>query len=313
MKYDFKVKIYADKSGEEYIIKDNNSIVVGRFCISESKTLSKRYDIKLNFYRQNNYELLIDTLTLILKAAFKNNNVFKVNIRISEEISVSAFLNLGFTLEGVFSANEYYNGEYFDELSFGITRTEYIKQNKNSIIELKGRNVTLRNLKPADSEDLLEYYKKNKNYLAPFEPVRDSSFYKLETQRNLLNESYKQLLNGTTIDMGIFKDDKLIGKIKLSNIIYGSLKSGVLGYSLDEDEQGKGYMRESVSIFLKYVFNECNLHRVEASVLVDNIRSRKVLEHMGFKLVGINEKYLLVNGKWQDHATYYIIKDHFNK
>lgn len=313
MKYDFKVKIYTDKSGEEYIIKDNNSIIVGRFCIWEPKVLSKRYDIKLNFYRQNNYELLIDALTLILKAAFKNNNVFKVNIRISEEINVSAFLNLGFTLEGVFGANEYYNGEYFDELSFGITRTEYIKQNKNFIIELKGRNVTLRNLTPADSEDLLEYYKKNKNYLAPFEPVRDSSFYRLETQRNLLNESYKQFLNGTTIDMGVFKDDKLIGKVKLSNIIYGSLKSGVLGYSLDEDEQGKGYMRESVSIFLKYVFNECNLHRVEASALVDNIRSRKVLEHIGFKLVGINEKYLLVNGKWHDHATYYIIKDHFNE
>lgn len=311
MKHDYKVKIQADKSGEEYIIKDNDNIIIGRFNICELNALNKRCDIKLNFYRQNSYELLMDTLTLILDAAFKINNVFKVNIRVSEDVNVNAFLNLGCTLEGILSKNEYYNGEYFDELSFGITRTEYIKQKKCPIIELKGKNVVLRNLTSAYAEELQRYYVKNKNYLAPFEPARDLSFYTLETQRNLLNESYKQFLNGSNIDLGIFKDEKLIGKIKLSNIIYGSLKSGVLGYSLDEDEQGKGYMKESVSIFLEFLFNECNLHRVEASALVDNKKSRKVLECVGFKLVGINEKYLLVNGKWQDHATYYIIKDNF--
>ena len=313
MKDDFKVKIYADKSGEEYIIKDNNNIVIGRFNISELSNFSKRCDIKLKFYRQNNYELLIDSLKLILQAAFKNNSVFKVNIKTSENINVDVFLNLGFTLEGILSKNEYYNGEYFDELCFGMTRAEYVKQKKFPSIELKEKNITLRNLTPADAEELLKYYKKNKNYLAPFEPCRDLNFYTLETQRKLLNESYKQFLNGSNIDLGIFSDERLIGKIKLSNIIYGSLRSGILGYSLDEDEQGKGYMRACVSIFLEYIFKEYNLHRVEASVLVDNERSKKVLEYVGFKLVGINPKYLLVNGKWQDHATYCIIKDEFIK
>lgn len=313
MKSSFKVKIQADKSGQEYIIKDNNDIVIGRFNILESKVSSKKYDIKLNFYRPNNYELLNDTLILILNAAFKNNSVFKVNIQVLEDINASAFLNLGFILEGVFSKNEYYSGEYFDELSFGITRTEYTKQKNCPLIELKGNDIVLKNLTSADAEDLLEYFERNKNYLAPFEPIRDSSFYTLEAQRSLLNESYKQFLNGTSLELGIFKNEKLIGKIKLSNIIYGSLKSGILGYSLDKDEQGKGYMKECVNIFLTYLFNEYNLHRVEASALVDNKRSRNVLEYVGFKLVGINEKYLLINGKWQDHATYYIIKDDFIK
>ena len=114
--------------------------------------------------------------------------------------------------------------------------------------------------------------------------------------------------------MGIFKEDKLIGKIKLSNIVYGSLKSGILGYSIDKEEQGHGYMRESVNLFLKYIFEECDLHRVEASAMVDNIKSRNVLSGCGFKLVGVNEKYLLINGRWKDHATYYLIKeDFFNK
>ena len=312
MKNDLKVKISVDKSShQEYIIKDRNDIIIGRFNMLELNIPSKRCNVKLNFYRESSYELLCDSLKQILKAIFKNNSIFKVNIQVLENINVNAFLNSGFTLEGVLSQNEYYKGEYLDELSFGITRIEYSKHKNYPMIELQGKNIVLRNLTPGDAGDLLQYYKKNKKHLAPFEPSRDLSFYTLESQINLLNESYKQLLNGTNIELGIFKNDKLIGKLKLSNIVYGSLKSGVLGYSIDEDEQGKGYMKESVKLFLDYAFNECELHRVEASALVNNDKSRRVLESVGFKLVGINEKYLLVNGKWQDHATYYIIKDNY--
>jgi len=30
-------------------------------------------------------------------------------------------------------------------------------------------------------------------------------------------------------------------------------------------------------------------------------------------MLGVNEKYLLINGKWKDHATYYILKEDFEK
>lgn len=309
------VKIEANKlNPNEYVVNDAGGIVVGRVNILDFNTTSRRCDLKLNFYRGNKYVLLKDTLTILLRTIFKENKIFKINIRVGEDINFNAFLELGFMLEGVLSQNEYSKGEYVDELSFGITRNEYNCNEKFSVIELQGKNVTLRNFTPGDADNLLEYYKKNKEYLAPFEPARDSNFYTLENQVSLLNESYKQLLNGTSIDMGIFKEDKLIGKIKLSNIVYGSLKSGILGYSIDKEEQGHGYMRESVNLFLKYIFEECDLHRVEASAMVDNIKSRNVLSGCGFKLVGVNEKYLLINGRWKDHATYYLIKeDFFNK
>ena len=315
MKSNLKVKIQLDKPFEEkYIIKDNNNIIIGRFNILELNDSSKRCEIRLNFYRDDNYELLYDTLNLILKATFNNNQVYKVNIRAIENINVNAFLNSGFTLEGVLSQNEYYKGEYLDEFIFGITRMEYSKQKTYPIIELQGRNLVLRNLTPGNADQILHYYNKNRSYLAPFEPDRNASFYTLEGQRDSLIESYKQFLNGTSIELGIFNNNNnFIGKIKLSNIVYGSLKSGVLGYSIDEDQQGKGYMKESVYLLLEYAFDECGLHRVEASALINNYKSRKVLESVGFKLSGINEKYLLVNGKWQDHVTYYIIKDEFKK
>lgn len=314
MESDLSVKIQSDKSSEtEYLIKDKSDIIVGRFITSEVNNKSKTCDINLKFYREYDYDLLSDALTLILKATFKDSNIFKVNIRVVETIDFNAFIDLGFTLEGIFSQNQYLKGEYFDELSFGINRKEYNLMSKYSLVKLEGENVTLKNLTAGNAEELLEYYKKNKKHLGPFEPTKDSSFYTIENQRKILNNNYREFLNGATIELGIFKEDKLIGKIKLSRILYGSFKNGMLGYSIDEDEQGKGYMKESVNLFLKYAFDECELHRIEASALVNNKKSIGVLTGCGFKMTGINEKYLLINGKWMDHVTYYILKEEFEK
>lgn len=312
MKINSGVKIHGDKLSEsEYIIKDHDNINIGRFSIIDLNKLSKRCDIKLHFYKEDEYVLLKDSLSLILKAVFKDMNIFKVNVRVCEFINVKSFLDLGFTLEGIFSQNEYYNGEYVDEMSFGITSEEYSQSERYHLIEIQGDNVYLRNLNPGDAQELAGYYIKNKKHLEPFEPTRDNSFYTVEGQMDILNESYKQLLNGTSIDLGIFKDGKLIGKVKLSNIVYGSLKSGILGYSIDKDEQGKGYMKESVNLITNYAFEECNLHRLEASTLLGNERSKNVLLSCGFKLLGMNKKYLLIDGKWNDHNTYYILKEDF--
>ena len=110
------------------------------------------------------------------------------------------------------------------------------------------------------------------------------------------------------MDFGIFKNNKLIGKIKISNIVYGIFKNGIIGYSIDKDECGKGYMKESLNAIVDYSFQELGLHRLEASALLDNERSRRVLISCGFKELGINENYLFINGKWRDHITYYKIK-----
>ncbi|NFI95214.1 GNAT family N-acetyltransferase [Clostridium botulinum] len=312
MECNLKIKIEASKlSKNEYIIKDKSDITVGRFCIIEIADSSKKCDIKLSFYKICKYELLKEALIMILRAVFKDLNIFKVNIRAVEGIEVNSFFDLGFTLEGVFSNNEYYNGEFLDELSFGITRTEYNHKIKPSFIELKGENIVLRNLTPGNAKNLLDYYIRNKEYLAPFEPNRDSNFYTLDGQRDLLNESYRQFLNGNAIEVGIFKKSNFIGKIKVSSIVYGSFKNGIIGYSIDKLEQGHGYMKEAVNLFIDYLFTEGDLHRVEASALLENEKSKGVLKGCRFNELGINKKYLFINGQWKDHVTYYITKDEF--
>lgn len=292
---------------DDYIIKDKNNIVIGRFTITELDKENKKCNIKLKFYREDNYELLKTTLDTILKAIFKNNNTFKANFIVSEKINIKAFLDSGFTLEAIFTDNIFTKGTFYDELSFGINRNEYSNQGRSNIVELKGKNVLIRNFTPDDAEELLQYYIRNEEHLRLFEPLRDSSFYTYETQKEILLESYRHLMTGVGSDLGIYIDGKLIGKAKISSIVYGVFKSGILGYSIDKDYEGKGYMKEAIYLVLDYAKEYLELHRIEASVLTTNERSRGVLLACDFEEVGVNKKYLYINGKWRDHITFYKI------
>lgn len=291
----------------DYKIKDRTNIFIGRFTIVELDKDNKRCNIKLKFFKENKQVLLRETILCILRTIFKDGTIYKANILVDENIDYKVFLDLGFTLEGIFTENIFTNGVFLDELSFGINRSEFNSKQRNYIVNLKGKRITLRSFTPDCAEELLDYYIRNKEHLSYYEPTRENSFYTIETQRDILLESYKNLMNGTGIDLGIYKDNKLIGKIKISNIVYGVFKSGIVGYSLDKDFQGEGYMTEALTLVLKYAETELELHRIEASVLIDNDRSRSVLMKCGFKEIGLNEKYLFINGYWRDHITFYRI------
>lgn len=302
-----KVSIMKNPNNtEEYVIRDKNKINAGRFEIIDLDTENKKCSVKLKFYRNDNYELLKEALILILKAIFKDININKVNIYVADTIMVSPFLDLGFTLEGVFFNNIYSQGNYQNEIAMGITRIDYNTRQRLDFVELNSKNIQVKLLTLENSQELLDYFIRNKEHLRPFEPMRDNSFYTLEVQRNIISDGYRQFLNGTGADLGIFKDGKLIGKIKISNIVTGIFKSGIIGYSIDKDEQGNGYMKEAVNLVVKYAFEELQLHRLEASALVENIKSQRVLTSCGFEELGVNKNYLFINGKWRDHKTYYI-------
>lgn len=295
-------------SKTDYLIKDSTGITIGRFSILELNCNEQRSTIRLKFYRDNK-NLLEEALEIISKVIFNKKDIFKLIVFVSENINVAAFLNNGFILEGILANNTLSNGVNKDELLFGIDKQNFKDSMKMIDLELIGRKITLKNFNPAYANEMLNYYVDNKEHLQEVEPTRDVGFYNVDTQRNILAENYKQYMNGTTLDMGIFKDNTLIGKIKLSNIVYGVFKSAFVGYSIDKDNQGRGYMKEALSLVLDYAFNNMGLHRIEASTLLDNEKSKGVLKSCGFKELGINYNYLFINGQWKDHVTFYKIID----
>ncbi|MBW9159537.1 GNAT family N-acetyltransferase [Clostridium tagluense] len=298
-------------NGREYVIKDNAYIILGRIFIIELDKQNKFCQFRLKFHRNNNesYEYLKDTLNLMLKILFKNMGINKVNVIAHETINISAFTDLGFELEGIITDSVVNKSEYQSELMFGISSFDFNRSLIEKGLEIKRINIKIRALTPGDAEDVLDYYLRNREFLRRFEPSRDEGFYTIDSQKRTLTESYKQFLRGTGVNLGIYSSNKLIGKIRISNIVMGVFKNAFIGYSLDENEQGKGYMKEAVKLVVEYAFEELELHRIEATTLIDNEKSQRVLINSGFKELGISEKYLYINGEWRDHMVFYKVKD----
>ncbi|MCB2357264.1 GNAT family N-acetyltransferase [Clostridium estertheticum] len=306
------VNLEALKGNErEYIIKDNNYIILGRIFIVELDKENKFCQFRIKFHKHTNgsYEYLKDTLNLMLNILFKNMGINKVNIIADENINVSAFTDLGFELEGIITDSVVNKSDYQSEVMFGINAFRFNKNLIRRDLDIKGRNISIRALTPGDAQEVLGFHLRNRKYLSCFEPVRDETFYTLDNQKRTLTEGYKQFLNGSGVNFGIYKAKKLIGKIRISNIVIGVFKNAFIGYSMDEEEQNKGYMKEAVKLAVTYAFEELELHRVEASTLINNEKSQRVLKNCGFKELGISEKYLYINGEWRDHMVFYKVKN----
>lgn len=172
----------------------------------------------------------------------------------------------------------------------------------------KGIYISPLELKEANS--LLELRLKNRVAHNPFEPKRDDYFYTLAGQQQIINQRLEDAKQDRAYMFGIYLlDGQLIGQITLSNVSRGVAQYADLGYLMDHEMQGNGYMTAAVDLVLGYAFRALGLHRVQAATLLHNEASRRVLEKSGFKPEGIARQYLKINGQWQDHQTYAILTD----
>lgn len=290
----------------EYLIKDIEGITIGRVFIIDND--NKNAILKIRWYKKsdNIYGQVDQVLDVLLKNLIYTKDFCKVSIIVDQDLDCSAIIEKGFELEGVLKDSIYLKkNEYKSQFIFGITEQEYKKSHIKNKFCIKGHRIELRILTPSDSEQVLDYCIRNKKHLEYYEPSREERYYTLEVQKSYLIESYKAYLNGREVSFGIFKKGQLIGKLRITNIILGVLKSCNVGYSIDQREQGHGYMKEALNLALEYISDVLDLHRVEASTLLDNDKSQAVLKSCGFKELGINERYIYVNGEWRDHKIFY--------
>lgn len=297
----------ATDEANKYIIRDSSGIIVGRFIILDLDHENKGVIIKLKFYKSGRdaNKTLQDALKLMLNNLIKSKGLHKVNIICDEKISLTPFTNLGFQLEGYISDSIITKFKYEGSLLFGIVEEEFYNNSYKKELAIQGNKISIRVLNSDDASDLLEYYTRNKDFLSKFEPHRDEEFYTVEVQKQSLIENYKEFIKGEGAHFGIYKEEKMIGRIRIYNIVHGVFKSAFIGYSMDEQYQGNGYMKEAVSLVVTYAYEELGLHRIEATTLVDNEKSQRVLKACGFNELGICKEYLHINGKWRDHVIFY--------
>jgi ribosomal-protein-alanine N-acetyltransferase len=154
--------------------------------------------------------------------------------------------------------------------------------------------------------NVIEFYQRNELHLAPWDPPKPANFLTEEFQRKRLRQAVADFEAGTAMLWWLYlqgKPNVLVGSIGLSAIARGPFQNALLGYALEGDLQGQGLMQEGLSAVIAHAFSEeINLHRIQANVRPDNLRSLRVLERLGFEREGFARDYLYIQDKWHDHV-----------
>jgi ribosomal-protein-alanine N-acetyltransferase len=178
----------------------------------------------------------------------------------------------------------------------------------SSGMRLYGRRVVLRPLTPADFTQWSEVRLRNQGWLLPWEPSRPPSAAAPTRSRDAFGSRCaardRERQSGSAYGFGVFVDNAVAGEINLNNVIRGALQSGTVGYWIDRDRAGHGYIAEGVVVLCRFAFEELNLHRLEICIVPRNTNSRRVMEKLAVREEGIAQRYLEINGVWEDHIRY---------
>jgi len=175
--------------------------------------------------------------------------------------------------------------------------------NHSSQILLETPRLILRTPVKSDSDQLKSFEERNIFHFSPWKSTIPSP--KIECEAQL--EKWKQELEeGRSTRFILFlrenPDGEIIGFCNFTQIFRGPFQACYLGYHIDAAHEKKGFMSEAVRRTIRYMFEEQNLHRIMANYMPSNQRSAQLLQKLGFKIEGVAEKYLLVNGLWEDHV-----------
>ncbi len=183
--------------------------------------------------------------------------------------------------------------------------------------QLQGRRVMLRPLTSSDYRAWSEVRRRNGEWLTAWEPKRQPHQADPSTDRSTFAsrciQRDRDRAAGTAFQFGLFVDGQVVGEINLNNVIRGAMQSATIGYWIDRDRAGHAYVSEGVVLLFQYSFEQLGLHRVEICIVPRNHRSRRVVEKLGIRDEGVAERYLEINGAWEDHVRYGFTAEEWNQ
>lgn len=172
--------------------------------------------------------------------------------------------------------------------------------------ELETDRLILRRIRPADADAIM----------AIFGDDAVTAFYDLETlhgmdeARELVEYFAESYFSERQIRWGIVRkqDDQLVGTC---GFVALHQHRGEIGYDLARAYWRQGYMSEALEALLELGFDEMELNRIEALVMMDNVASTALLHALGFSEEGVLRQYDYFKGAFHDLRAFSLLASEY--
>jgi ribosomal-protein-alanine N-acetyltransferase len=175
-------------------------------------------------------------------------------------------------------------------------------------VRLYGRRIMLRPLTAGDWAQWSEVRQRNEQWLTPWEPLRPVNLLDPTRDRDAFaarcSARDRDRHVGIAYGFGVFVGAAFAGEINLNGVVRGAQQSATLGYWIDREQAGQRYIAEGVAALIRFSFEQLHLHRLEICIVPRNRNSRRVMEVLAIREEGVAQRFLEINGVWEDHIRY---------
>jgi [ribosomal protein S5]-alanine N-acetyltransferase len=175
---------------------------------------------------------------------------------------------------------------------------------------VRGDGLLLRAPRAEDFEAWADLRERSREFLRPWEPIWPIDDLTRAAFRRRIRRYQREIQEDTAYPFFVFReaDSTLVGGLTLGMVRRGVSQAATLGYWMGAPHAGRGMMTSAVRLATNHAFENLRLRRIEAACVPGNTPSRRLLERVGFLREGYAREYLCINGTWQDHLLYALLR-----
>ncbi len=164
--------------------------------------------------------------------------------------------------------------------------------------------LAIRPVAARDAADLLRFELAHRAYFERWINGRDPSFYSERGVASAIAAAEAARAHDHAFQFLIVDDDRLVGRVNLTNVRRAHFQSADLGYRVGEHDGGRGVASTAVALCLEQAFGALGLLRLEAVARPENQGSVRVLERNGFRQFGHSRRSFQLGGEWFDRLLF---------
>lgn len=149
-------------------------------------------------------------------------------------------------------------------------------------------------LSKSHSAQLLKFEEQNRQWFESLIEPRGCDFYSSDGVDLHIDRLLTQMRHGTAYSSVLVKNDRIVARANLKDI---STDSAYVGYRVAKDFTSQGIASYCLSQLILIAKEQFRLKRLNAQVLDNNPASVRVLQKVGFQLVGTTADFLTINGR----------------